>query len=590
MAIQDPHSFSDLDQGQIEHIALEIEVDFSSRTLEILTRYRFHQPVSGSLFLDTRGLEIERIEQAGSPVSWALDEEDRVLGQRLHLHDLDQADEIAIRSRTSPEAMALQWLTPAQTAGGRHPFLFSQCQALNARSTFPCQDSPSVRFTYDASLTVPDPLTAVMAAEKVGQESRNGSTTFTYRMPQPIPSYLFALAVGDLDFKAIGPRTGVYAEPEIVEAAAWEFGENERKLELAEGLLGPYLWGRYDVLVMPPSFPFGGMENPRLTFMNPTTIVGDRSQTDVITHELAHAWTGNLVTNATWNDFWLNEGWTTYAESRLTELMEGEDINQLFRHREEALLQAVMNRLGYESELTCLKTSLVGQDPAEILTKVPYVKGMNFILLLERAAGRKAFDTFIRSYIDRFQFSSLTTEDFLAYLEQQLPEAAREVDIGAWVYQPGYPEDAPVPQSALYDAVEDAYAAYKQGVRPQKASVESWHRDQVFLFLNKLKPEIPVEDCRYFEDLFDLKHRDDAGLQSAFYEVAIPSGYQEIRPGLEDLVEHIGRLLYLMPVFRAMSAAEWTRPFARSLFETYRARHHPITSAAIDRVLTKAGL
>jgi leukotriene-A4 hydrolase len=590
MTIQDPHSFSDLEQGRIEHITFTIGGDFASRSLDVLANYRFQQPVNGSLFLDTRGLKIERIEQDGTQLSWELDKEDRILGQRLHIHDLQQAAEITIEAKTTPEAMALQWLDPVQTAGGRHPFLFSQCQALQARSIFPCQDTPSVRFTYQADVTVPQPLTAVMAAEKVGQESQGGSTTFKFRMPQPIPSYLFALAVGELAFKEIGSRTGVYAEPEVVEAAAWEFGENERKLELAEELLGPYLWGRYDVLVMPPSFPFGGMENPRLTFMNPTTIIGDRSHTDVITHELAHAWTGNLVTNATWNDFWLNEGWTTYAESRLTELLEGDDVNQLIRHRNNAMLKSAFERFGMESGVTCLKTSSEGQNPSEILTFIPYVKGANFLLLLERAAGRKAFDDFIRGYIERFQFQSLTTEDFLAYLRKQLPQAAQQVDIDAWVYQPGYPEDAPVPQSALYDEVAQAFDAYQQGVRPQKDQIGGWHRDQVFLFLNLLKPKIPVEDCRYFEDAFDIEKKDDPGLRSAFYEVAIPSGDQEIRPGLEHLVEHIGRLLYLSPVFRAMSEAEWTRPFARSLFETYRERHHPITAAAIERILTKAEL
>jgi len=231
----------------------------------------------------------------------------------LHIKDLEGASSCTIEYNTTPSASALQWLAPNQTSGGEHPFLYSQCQSIHARSIFPCQDTPSVRFTFTAEIEIPNPLTVVMGAGLVGSRNNEATSEFRFDMPQPIPSYLFAIAAGNIQFRSIGSRCGIYAEPELLEAAAWEFAKTEDMLNTAERLFGPYVWDRYDILILPPAFPYGGMENPRLTFLNPMFIIGDRSETIIVTHELAHAWTGNLVTNATWEDFWLNEGWTTYA-------------------------------------------------------------------------------------------------------------------------------------------------------------------------------------------------------------------------------------------------------------------------------------
>ena len=329
MTRHDPHSYADLAQGKITHIDLRIKADFEAHILKIEADYQLAEPVSGSFFLDTSKIDLEGAQTNGEALEWEFDEQDELLGERLHLKGLDNASSFTLTFATAPEARALQWLPGVQTAGGEHPFLFSQCQAIHARSVFPCQDTPSVRFTFGAEMEVPEPLTAVMAAEQVEVQERGAKRVFTFKMPQPIPSYLFALGAGNLVFRELGPRTGVYAEPEMIEAAAWEFAENEEKIVEAEKLLGPYLWGRYDLLILPPSFPYGGMENPRLTFLTPTAILGTRGQTALITHELAHAWTGNLVTNATWEDFWLNEGWTTYAETRITEVLEGKDVVDL---------------------------------------------------------------------------------------------------------------------------------------------------------------------------------------------------------------------------------------------------------------------
>jgi len=591
MSVEDPHSFSDFTQGLIQHINFEIEVNFVSHTLGILANYHLDRPVTGSFFLDTRDLQIKRISQDGKNVEWELDMEDDILGQRLHLHELDQVSEFSIQLKTSPGASALQWLQPTQTAGGLHPFLYSQCQMLHARSIFPCQDSPSVRFTYNATIKAPEALKAVMAAESMGDMREGGSTVSSFHMPQPIPSYLFALAIGELVFQEVGPRTGIYAEPSIIDAAVWEFEENEEKLIQAEKLLGPYLWDRYDLLIMPSAFPPGGMENPRLTFLHPSTIIGDRSGTSIVTHELAHAWTGNLVTNATWEDFWLNEGWTTYAELRITELLEGKDVEQLIWHLKRTAMHDAMANFGYESRFTCLSYSQEGVDPDIVFSSIPYAKGAAFLVCLEEAAGRDVFDAFIKHYIETYQFTSITTDEFIAFLLENLPEAAERVDIEEWVYRPGFPESAPQLSSKLYDEVESAISAFTKGILPEKKTVKNWRALQVIQFcLDLQNQEVTIADCKYFEDLFGIDDSASAGLRRAFYLFAIPAGYEDIRPGIERYVEQVGRSFFLMSLYRCMVKVDWTREFARSLFEENRHRHHPITVKSNDAILTEAGL
>jgi len=477
-----------------------------------------------------------------------------------------------------------------QTAGGEHPFLYSQCQAIHARSIFPCQDSPSVRFTYDAMVEVQRPLVAVMAAEHIETEHLGETSQYRYRMPQPIPSYLFGIAVGNLAFEELGPHTGVYSEPEILESAVWEFAENEQTLIEAEKLFGPYLWDRYDVLILPPSFPYGGMENPRLTFLTPSCILGDRSRANLVSHELAHAWTGNLVTNATWEDFWLNEGWTTYAESRITEVLEGEDHSQLLGFIGRYLMFRVMERFGMDSDKTCLKYSQRGIDPDEVFSVIPYIKGASFVLKLERSVGREVFDAFIKKYIAAFSFQSLTTEEFISFLEQELPDAIKQVDIDEWLYAPGYPESAPDLSSSLYDEVKARIDAYESGVLPDSHLVADWILHQIRLFLLMLPERIPVEDCRHIERIFSFKDSHNYFMMNRFYQIAVQSGYQDVLPGIERMVGSDGRMVNLAMIFRTMVKEDWTREKARPMFERHRDRHHPTTVAVIEGILSKAGL
>ena len=588
MTTKDPTTYTDLSQGRIRHIDFHIKVDFDERVFDMEATYQLKEPISGELTLDSYKIDLKEAKANGRALTWEFDPEDEILGQRLHLKGLENDSSFTLAFRTSPEARALQWMNASQTKGGQHPFLFSQCQATHARSIFPCQDSPSVRFTYSAEVEVPSALRAVMAAEQeIGQE-RSGH--YVFKMPQPIPSYLFAIAVGNLVCRELGPRTGVYAEPEMIEAAAWEFAETENTLHEAEKLFGPYMWGRYDMLVLPPSFPFGGMENPRLTFLTPTCILGTRGQTSLITHELAHAWTGNLITNASWRDFWLNEGWTTYAESRITEILEGKDAHDLHAVYNATQLLKVMERVGMDSPATCLKLPDNEKDGDTSTTAVAYQKGRNFLVECEMAVGRKRFDAFIQKYMKSFQFQSLSTEGFLEFLKTELPDVFKKVNVHKWVYEPGMPEDWHKPQSHLFDEVQKALKDYERGKRPGQKQVKDWHRYQIMSFLQGLPNSIPVEDCKYFEDILELEKKNDDSFFSAFYAISIASGYQEIWPSVEKFMETIGRMLYVLPVMRAMVAADWSKDKARPLFERVKDRHHQITIHAMDAILKKAGL
>ncbi len=590
MQAQDPHSFADLRQGKITHIDFVFDVDFSVNALHGEAQYQVDQPITGSFFLDCYEIDLEQIQTNGKSITWELDESDEIRGQRLHLKDLDGVSAFMITFKTDPGARALQWLRPEQTSGGEHQFLFSQCQPLHARSVFPCQDSPAVRFTYTAEIRVPAPLVAVMAAAPLSVQSEDGVNVCRFEMPQPIPSYLFALGVGNITSKDLGERCRIYAEPDMIEAAAWEFAEVESMLTEAEKLFGPYIWDRYDMLLMPPSFPYGGMENPRLTFVTPTVLTGDRSQTTLIAHELAHSWTGNLVTNATWEDFWLNEGWTVYAEHRILEILEGREYEQLMAaiNREEMLI--AMRRFGMDSDPTRLKFSQKGIDPDAVYSLIPYIKGHDFLVLLEQSVGRDRFDRFIQDYISTYKFRSINTEEFVAFLNEKLPEAVGKVDVQEWIYEPGFPDSAPAIHSNLMDEVVACVKKFKEGKLPSHEDVGAWNSNQIRLFLYQLPHQIPLESCRYLESLFSIAKSNNYTHLVVFYNIAIQSGYETVLPRVEEILATVGRGKFVVPLLRALAETEWSREIARPIFERVRNRHHPLTVANLERVLVQAGV
>ena len=630
MARSDPHSYCDLEQGRIVHMDLFLDLDFSNRKMHGDARFVLKKTdglkAGGGLDLDTRGLEIhevyllddvaesvggkeevdgERTGVQGQSLKWRLHEEEGFMGQRLSVElpselpsggaekkelqgdGCDVLWGVGIKYGTSPEGSGIQWLEPELTAGGRKPYMFTQCQPIHARSIVPVQDSPHVRFSYTAKVTVDEGFAAVMSAPPGTRKkgTRPGTEVFSFSMEQPIPAYLLALAVGNLESKDLGLRTRVYAEPETLEAAAWEFAQADSMLKTAEELFGPYLWERFDFLVMPPAFPYGGMENPRLTFLTPTLIAGDRSLVNVLAHELAHSWTGNLVTNATMNDFWLNEGFTVWAERRILEKLEGNEFVSLEAAIGRNSLEEDLKRFGADSPYTRLETDLEGIDPDSVYSVVPYEKGFLFVSLLERTVGRDRFDRFLREYIDRFKFTSITTAEFEAFLEERLPGVADKVGAERWIRGPGIPENSPKFVSEKLTYLQNLAARFKSGHRPDPNEANEWKVVHWLVYLEGLPKNLAKEECAWLDEAFNLTASGNAEILCDWLTIAAVSGYEPAYDAIAEFLGSVGRMKFLKPLYKALYENESTRSWAGELFERNASQYHPIARAALRRVL-----
>ena len=540
------------------------------------------------LILDTRNLAIEKVEAAGqdkplAEAKFSLGAADPILGAPLTIQLPPAATRVRIQYQTSPEASALQWLDPPQTAGKKRPFLFTQSQAINARSWIPLQDSPGVRMTYSAVVRTPKDLVAVMSARNDPNAPRNGE--YHFRQRSAIPSYLIALAVGDLQFRAMGDRTGVYAEPGVVDRAAAEFNDTERMLEAAQALYGPYRWGRYDLLVLPPSFPFGGMENPTLTFATPTVLAGDKSLVSLVAHELAHSWSGNLVTNATWADFWLNEGFTVYVERRILEKVYG-------RPREE--MEAVLGRQDLEEELAklppvdqVLHIDLKGRDPDDGVTSVPYEKGFLFLRSLEEKFGREKFDAFLRGYFEHFQFQSITTGIFVDYLRKHLLQGDTSIPLDEWLNKPGLPASAPRPASDAFAKVETQAKRWLAGEIP-KPETAAWTTHEWLHFLKALPPDLGAEKMSALDRVFSITRSGNDEILDEWLLMAVRNHYQPADPRLEEFLISVGRRKYVKPLYEELVKTPEGRIRAAAIYKKARPGYHPITVRTVDGILKGA--
>lgn len=576
-------------EARVTHVDLDLDVDFAAKVvrgtaiLDVLAARG-----AKAIVLDTLDLEIFGItDERGRKLAYAVGAKDPELGSPLTIQ-LAGAKKIRIAYKSAPGARALQWLAPEQTAGKRHPYLFSQGQAINNRSWIPTQDSPGIRQTWRARITVPDGLTAVMSAraDTPGGRPMGTKRAFTYTMTNPVPPYLIALAVGDLKFRPLGPRSGVWSEAGMLDKAAAEFADVEKMIDAAQALYGPYRWGRYDMLVLPPSFPFGGMENPNLTFLTPTIVTGDKSNTDVVAHELAHSWSGNLVTNATWSDSWLNEGFTTYFENRIMEALYGKERAAVNSELDFAGMQRDVKTAGGDTAPT---TRLHG-DPGGTAGQLDYFKGSTFLRTIEYAVGRARWDAYLRSYFDRHAFQPQTSAGFLADLRRNLIKGDKALEaklqLDRWVYQPGIPSNAVHVKSQTLRRIDTQLAAFNAGGPARAIDPSGWSTQQWKRFLDNLPRQQSAARLKELDEALRLTNSPNAYVQSAWFELAIANRYDPVVPALEEYLTRVGRNLLVTPLYRGLKVqGPWGDPIARRIFAKAKPGYHPVTVGAVTRIL-----
>ena len=589
---KDHHSYAKPNEARIKHLRLDMEVSFDEKILKSTATYQIEKsPSAKEIIFDTKDLEIKAVYVNDSIEikSYSLKGKDKILGQALHIPLDTTTKTIKIEYETSPNAEALQWLNEKQTASGK-PFLFTQSQAILCRSWIPIQDSPSIKFTYEAQVKVPEGFLALMSAENPQAIDTTGVYSFT--MPYKIPAYLMALSVGDLDFHKYDSICGVYAEPPTIEKAKNELEDLDKMVAAASKLYGEYKWGRFDVLMLPPSFPFGGMENPMLTFATPTILAGDKSLTSLIAHELAHSWSGNLVTNATWDDFWLNEGFTVYFEYRIMEAVYGKEYaNMLALISKRELEQEVKEMMADgKEEDTKLKLNLKGRNPDEGLTSIAYDKGYFFLKRLEELAGREHFDQFLANYFDENAFQTTTTEGFITYTQQYLfaKNNIEEPDnlLDDWVYGVGLPDDMPQIESGLFKNVESTLEKWLVQKDNDLLPDSAWSTHEWLHFLHEMPDSIDTDELILLDAKKNFTNSGNSEIKTEWMLLGIKHNYRSIYPELQRFLINTGRRKFLMPLYQALLENEKiSKDYIVRIYEQARPNYHYVSYNSLDNLL-----
>ncbi len=593
----DESSYAEPDKVVIKDLALDLKVDFDTKQIGGTATYslEWKDKAAKQLLLDTRELSVEKVEAvaadgSATALQFALAPADKVFGSKLSIETPDQPATVRITYHTAPTASGLQWLEPSMTEGKKLPFMFSQSQAIHARSWVPLQDTPSVRFTYSAHVTSRPDVMVLMSADNDPAAARDGD--YTFKMPQPIPSYLLAIAAGDLVFEPISQRSGVWAEPAMVNKAAKEFEDTEKMIGAAENLYGEYRWGRYDMLVLPPSFPFGGMENPRLTFATPTVIVGDKSLVSLVAHELAHSWSGNLVTNASWKDIWLNEGFTTYVQARITEALYGQEMAEMEREIDQTDLLNEVKDMSPADQALALPP-LNERDPDEALSNVAYVKGAWFLQFLEQRFGREVFDPFLRGWFNDHAFQSANTDQFVAYMKKNLlpknPAAVTDAELKAWLDEPGIPAFAQKARSRNFAVVDTARIAFLGSNQlPSSQVTREWGTQEWVRFIDGLGQTQPVEKLAQLDKGYHFTGTPNGEIAMRWYPLAIRSGYTDAQAAAGEFIQKVGRRKLVLPIYAELLKTPEGLAFAKEVFAKAKPGYHPITTASVEDMIAKA--
>ena len=597
------HSYANIADINTTHLHLELNVDFQKKQLKGVVRHKMNNSGTKEAIFDISGLKINKvtlgIETKELNTKYALrGAKDPILGQALWVEITPETKQINIYYETTEKSEALDWLDSALTSSKSKPFLYTQGQAILTRTWIPIQDVPSNRITYSAELKVPKDLMAVMSASNPKEKNSQGE--YQFEMKQPIPCYLIALAVGDLVYGKLGENTGVYCEPELLKESMYEFVDLPDMMNAAEKLYGSYAWDQYDLLILPYSFPFGGMENPRLTFANPTLLAGDRSLVSVIAHELAHSWSGNLVTNETWNDFWLNEGFTVYFENRIMEEIIGKKGADNLALVEFFELEEEMERIvqGTHPEDGHLFLDLKNRNPDDGMTDVAYVKGAFFLKTLEAVVGRDKMDKFLEGYFDHFKFTSVNTEDFVAYLNQELLKKYNiAFNYKEWIYDKGIPENCHKIESNSFKHMEDMAKRFSQGedifsteikspVKKRASLKREMHSVQEWLtFIRFLPSVLSEQQMTTLDEYLKFTAWTNAEIQFEWFMKAISSDYSAAYPAIKSFLSKVGRRKFILPLYTQLYSFEHSKKMALDWFRVFRGNYHAVSSNSIAAAL-----
>lgn len=587
--VKDVHSFSKPDEAVAKHLDLDIKVDFETQTISGKASWQIDNISKGTeIIFDENTLNITKVTLGDDEkaTKFELGKEVEFHGKPLHITIEPYTTKVNIYYNTTKESISLQWLKPEQTADKKHPFLFSQGESIWSRTWIPCQDSPGIRFTYNAKVNVPKELMAVMSA--VNPQEKNNTGIYTFKQEKAIPSYLMAIAVGDIAFKAIDSRTGVYAEHSVIDKAENEFGELGKMITAAEKLFGPYRWGRYDVIVLPPSFPYGGMENPNLTFLTPTVLAGDHSLTNLLAHELGHSWSGNLVTNATWDDIWLNEGFTTYVEHRIGEEVFGVNEAKMQDVLSRKALELSVNELGKDSPDTRLKVDTSGRNPDDGLSDIPYEKGYAFLQTIEAAIGREKFDTFITDYFNAHAFKSITTEDFVTYFNDNVIKGntalADKIKMNDWIYKPGIPSNKVIPISKEFVAIDNIQKSWRTtGIKGLSEKIKSTNEKQHFI--DYLPTDLTTQEMAAIDMEFNFTKGGNFVVKRQWFIQAIQHQYKVSYPAIEEFLTSYSRTGSLLPLYKEMIKTPEGKIWAKEIYAKAKSGYHATTVQAVELVL-----